>query len=143
MAPATPGAEVSATQTRDHETAVASSPARTDAEGAAIQHHHRQQGYTDLLLAAGIPPAHIQAAKTADRRRPLLKRMRRAELLGLDLEAVLPVSPPTAPSRSLAHFVARMRVWCELREDSARSPNRSGTGPVLIPEHGPRPGLER
>ena len=140
---ATSGADVSATQTHNHEAAAASSPARLDAEGAAIQHHRRHQRYTDLLLAAGVPPERIQAAKTADRWHPLLERMRRAELLGLDLEGVLAVLSPMAPLRSLAHFEARMRVWCELREDSARSPNRSGNGPVLVPEHGPRPGLER
>ena len=129
-----PAPSISATQTRNHEPAAASSPARLEAEGAAIQHHRRQQRYTDLLLASGVPPEHIQAAKTADRWRPLLERMRRAELLGLDLEGVLAVLPPMAPLRSLAHFEARMRVWCELREDSARSPNRSGNG------RSPRPG---
>ena len=82
---ATSGAEVSATQTRAHEAAAASSPARLDAEGAAIQHHRRHQRYTELLLAAGVPPEHIQAAKTADRWRPLLERMRHAELLASTL----------------------------------------------------------
>jgi hypothetical protein len=86
---ATSGAEVSATQTRDHEATAASSPARLDAEGAAIQQHRRQQRYTYLLLKAGIPPEHIQAAKTADRWRPMLERMRRSEQLGLDLRAAL------------------------------------------------------
>jgi ATP-dependent exoDNAse (exonuclease V) alpha subunit len=67
---ATSGAEISATQTRDHEAAAAGSPARLDAESAAIQHHRREQRYTDLLLAFGTPPQHIQAARTADRWRP-------------------------------------------------------------------------
>ncbi len=86
---ATSGAEVSATQTRNHETAAASDPARLEAEGAAIQHHRRQQRYTELLLAAGVPPGDIQTAKTADRWRPLLERMRHAERSGLDLHAAL------------------------------------------------------
>lgn len=140
---ATSGAELSATQTRDHEAAAASSPARLDAECAAIQHHRRQQRYTDLLLAAGVPPEHIHAAKTAGRWRPLLDRMRRAEQLGLDLEAALPAVPQMAPSHSLARFEAWTRAWSDLREGSAGSPSALGKGPGLIPEHGPRPGLER
>lgn len=86
---ATTGADVSATQTREHEAAAASSPTRIDAEGAAIQHHRRGQRYTDLLLAAGVAPEHIEAAKAANRWRPTLERMRLAEQLGLDLRAAL------------------------------------------------------
>jgi hypothetical protein len=140
---ATSGAELSATQTRDQEIAAASSPARLEVEGAAIQHYRRQQRYTELLLAAGVPPEHIQAAKTADRWRPLLERMRHAELLGLDLEAALPVVPQMAPSHLLARFEAGMRAWCDLREGSAGSRGGLGDWPALIPESGPRLGLER
>ena len=136
---ATSGAEISATQSRDHEAAAAGSPARLDAEGAAIQHHRRQQRYTDLLLRAGVPPEHVQAAKTADRWRPLLGCMRQAELLGLDLETALSGVPQMAASHSLVRLEARLRVWCDSREDSAGALRN---GPELIPEHGPK-GLAR
>ncbi|KRF22423.1 hypothetical protein [Phycicoccus sp. Soil802] len=59
---ATSGAEISATQALDNEAAAAGSPARLDA-AAAIQHYRRQQRYTDLLIATGIPPEHVEAAK--------------------------------------------------------------------------------
>ncbi|SDP18324.1 conjugative relaxase domain-containing protein, TrwC/TraI family [Pedococcus dokdonensis] len=140
---ATSGAELSATQTRDHEAAAASSPARLDAEGAAIQHHRRHQRYTDLLLDAGVPPEHIQAAKAADRWHPLLERMRHAEQLGLDLQAALPAVAGIAPSPLLARFEAGLGVWCDLREGSYGSPSGSRNGPALILEHERRPFLER
>ncbi|KRF26098.1 TrwC relaxase [Phycicoccus sp. Soil803] len=139
---ATSGAEISATQTRDHEAAAASSPARLDAEGAAIQHHRRHQRYTDLLLAAGVRPEHIKAAKTADRWHPLLERMRHAERLGLDVEAALQPVSPMAPSHSLARFDARIRAWCDVRE-GAESSGQVGNGQALLPGQGTRPGLER
>jgi hypothetical protein len=139
---ATTGAELSATQTRANEAATARSPARLDAEGAAIQHHRRHQRYTDLLLTAGVPPEHIQAAKPADRWRPLLERMRRAELLGLDLDAALPVLLSLAECHSLAGLQAEIRAWCDLREAGAGSLHGLGSA-APPPQHGPQPSLER
>jgi hypothetical protein len=141
---ATSGSEASATEARDHETAAASGPARLEAEGAAIQHHRRQQRYTELLVEAGIPPEHIEAAKNADRWRPLLDRMRRAELLGLDLGSATQAVPQMARLHSLARFEAEIRAWCDLREGSTGSPlGVMGNEPALLPERGTRLGLER
>lgn len=139
---ATSGAEVSATQTRDHEAAAAGSPARLDAESAAIQHHRRQQRYTDLLLAAGTPPQHIQAARTADRWRPLLERMRHAEQLGLDLRAALQTASQrgTPDQPLLARIDAGLRVW-EADHDNRRERDpRIRYEPTVTPQPGPRLG---
>jgi conjugative relaxase-like TrwC/TraI family protein len=86
---ATTGAQISATQTRTNEMAAAANPARLDAEGEAVQHHRRAQRYTTLLLDAGVPPDHIEAAKATDRLLPVLARMREVERRGLDLGGVL------------------------------------------------------
>lgn len=88
-------------------------PARLDAEGAAIQRHRRHKRYTDLLFAAGVTPEQIEAAKTADRWRPLLDRMRRAEQLGLDLH---PASQSTRQRENrnlplLARVDAGLAAW--------------------------------
>jgi ATP-dependent exoDNAse (exonuclease V) alpha subunit len=137
---ATSGAEVSATQTRNHETAAASSPARLEAEGAAIQHHRRQQRYTELLLAAGVPPGDIQAAKTADRWRTLLERMRHAEQSGLDLHAVLQaVRHLEDRGRPLLTQVdAGLAAWTADHDTRQACDPWTQYEPSVTPERGPR-----
>ena len=90
------GADKSATETRHHELTNAGSPARSEAEGAAIHASAREQRYTDLLLAAGVTPGEIEAAKSADLWRPLLARMHHAERLGIHLDD--PAKPAEGPS---------------------------------------------
>jgi ATP-dependent exoDNAse (exonuclease V) alpha subunit len=135
---ATSGAEVSATQTRANEAASASSPARLDAEGAAIQHHRRHQRYTNLLLAAGVPPEHMQAAKTADRWRPLLERMRDAELLGLDLDAAFESAQERGGDANprLAQIVEGLGVWIARHQAVRRGDCSAGTPLPHVPANG-------
>ena len=138
---ATSGADLSATQTSSAEAAGAMSPARLAAEGAAIQNHRRQQRYTQLLLDAGVPSDEIEAAKTADRWRPLLDGMRHAELLGLDLETALPAQAQRHTYPSVEGVEARIRAWCELREALVPSrtgwANREGRNPQGAARRGP------
>jgi hypothetical protein len=134
---ATVGAELSATQTRMRE-AVAASPARLDAEGAAIQHHRRHERYTDLLLGAGVSSEDIEAAIAADRWRPLLECLHRAERLGLEIEAALSAMPQMELPHSLSRFEAQVRDWCDLRGCIARSPAGLGKGQAHMPEHAQR-----
>lgn len=77
-----------------------------------MQHHRRQRRYTDLLLESGIPREHIEAAKTADRWRPMLERMRRSEQLGLDLRAALQTAHQRGkPDQMLARVDAGLAAW--------------------------------
>ena len=133
---ATSGAEQSATQTRDHEAAAASSPTRLDAEGTAIQHHRRQHRYTELLLEAGVRPEHIEAAINADRWRPLLDRLRRAEQLGLDLRHALDAIGRSEKEAGplLARIDAGLGDWIARRDAwIGREPCRQPGG-ALVPE---------
>jgi conjugative relaxase-like TrwC/TraI family protein len=116
---ATSGADLSATEARTAERVAAMSPARLEAEGAAIQNHRRQQRYTELLLKLGVSRDEIAVTKTADRWRPLLAQMRHAETLGLDLESAVPVASKAARSRPLARFEAELRALCDLREGNS------------------------
>lgn len=137
---ATSGAELSATQTRDHEAVAAGSPARLDAEGAAIQHHRRHQRYTDLLLAAGVGPEQIQAATTADHWRPLLERMRHAEQSGLDLhEALQAVRHPEDRGRPLlARVDAGLAAWAAGHDTRQACDPWTQYEPTVTHEQGPR-----
>lgn len=137
---ATSGAEISAIQTRDHEAAAASSPARLDAEGAAIQHHRRHQRYTDLLLAAGVPPEHIEGAKAANRWRPMLERMRLAEQLGLDLQAALQTASARGkPDQPLmARVDAGLAAWNAHHDTRRECDQRIRSEPPVRPQQSPR-----
>jgi len=117
---ATSGADVSASRTRTHERAAATSVGRLDAEGAAIQQSRRHQRYTELLLAAGVLPEHIEAAKAADRWRPMLERMREAEQLGLDLSGALNSAAHRKGERGqlLARVDAGLGEWIDRDEGS-------------------------
>lgn len=136
---ATSGAEVSATQTRAQETAAASSAARLDAEGAAIHQHRRQQRYTELLLEAGIPPEHIEAAKNTDRWRPMLQRMHRSEQLGLDLRGALrAASQGEKPDWALlARVDAGLAAWNADRDTRREWGPRTHDKRSVTPEQGP------
>ena len=136
---ATSGADLSATETRTAEMRAAMSPARFEAEGAAIQNYRRQQRYTELLFRAGILRDEIAVTKTADRWRPLLAQMRRAESLGLDVESAVPVALKAGPSRSLARFEAELRAWCDIREGNGAPAN--GIVDRAAPAVAYRPGL--
>ncbi|MFC8501205.1 MobF family relaxase [Pedococcus sp. NPDC057267] len=139
----TSGADLSATETRTAEMRAAMSPARLEAEGAAIQNHRHQQRYTKLLLQVGVSRDEITVAKKADRWRPLLAQMRHAEGLGLDLEAAVPVMLRADPSRSLVGFEDEIRSWCCRRERSGLPANGIALRAVPVVEASPGPGLER
>ena len=141
---ATSGAEVSATQAREHEAAAMGGPARLDAEGASIQHHRRQRRYSNLLVAAGVPLEDIEGAKAADRWRPLLDRMRHAEQLGLDLELALnPVRLcGNDGSPLLPRVYAGLEAWIFDREADRGWRTNVGTPTTAIREPWPA-GLER
>ncbi|MBC9822865.1 relaxase domain-containing protein [Terrabacter sp. MAHUQ-38] len=83
------GADTSATETRHDEAKAAASPARLDAEGAAIYTHNRETQLAEQLIRCGIRPEEIEAAKRADRWRPLLARIHHAERLGINIGGVV------------------------------------------------------
>jgi ATP-dependent exoDNAse (exonuclease V) alpha subunit len=136
---ATTGAEVSATQTRAQETVAANSLSRLDAERAAIQHHRLHQRYTELLLSAGVPVEHIETAKAADRWRPLLERLHRAEQLGLDLSAALDTLEHTKLESGpvLTRLDEGLSAWIARHDTPVHPGPRWGPEPALTREAGP------
>jgi hypothetical protein len=90
------GADTSATETRHQEAQAAESPARLDAEGAAIHTYHRETQITEDLIRGGITPQEIESAKRADRWRPLLARIHHAERLGIDIGGMIEWLPQPA-----------------------------------------------
>ncbi len=86
---ATSGADLSAHQTRDLETAAASSPSRVAAEGSALHALARERRLITALRAAGVSDAAIDAAKSKDLWRPLMKQALIAERLGIDVPDVV------------------------------------------------------
>jgi conjugative relaxase-like TrwC/TraI family protein len=84
---ARPGADTSATATRAIEHAVAATPARLEAEGAALLDVCRQDRYERVPTSLGITAEDIDHAKNTDAWQPLLARMHRAERLGINLDS--------------------------------------------------------
>jgi conjugative relaxase-like TrwC/TraI family protein len=133
---ATSGAEISATQTRAAEAAAAASSLLA-AEGAAIHNHRRQQRYTQLLLDAGVRPEHIDAAKTVDRWRTLLERMRLAEQGGLDLGAAIQAVARRRSPDAVVRLEVGLQFWLEQHE-----PGTWDAGPSTRPGLQPRTEIE-
>ncbi|MFC7594829.1 hypothetical protein ACFQU3_05900 [Terrabacter sp. GCM10028922] len=100
------GADTSASETRRDGERAAESPARLDAEGAAIFVHNRETPLAQDLIRSGITPEEIEAAKRADRWRPLLAGIHHAERLGINIGGVIgllgePVESPETHNRLL------------------------------------------
>jgi conjugative relaxase-like TrwC/TraI family protein len=134
---ATSGADLSATQTRAAEVAAAMSPARLEAEGAAIQSHRRQQRYTKMLLDAGVSPVVVDAAKASGRWRPLLDQMRRAEQRGLRLYDTFELIHGAKTANPLVGLAVGLGRWITAQE--ANGPNDFGRDTPRTHRDAPRP----
>jgi hypothetical protein len=123
------GADTSATETRHQEAQTAESPARLEAEGAAIHTHQREKQLAQDLIRFGITPEEIEAAKRADQWRPLLARIHHAERLGIDLDylAKFAGEDPKSPDRLdrllvlESHLIQRMATESPHRAQGPRA----------------------
>lgn len=139
---ATSGSDPSAIQTRASEAATAASPTRVAAEGAALQSLARERRYLTALLATGYTHEDIEAAKNANKWRPLLAKITAAENAGLDPVSAAALTSAGATTRSLSHLDETLGHWIDREHQQTRTVYaRNGGRDVSKPERHVEPQL--